>query len=35
MGYRIAKADKYPEWKPGNEFKSIRDMMLAAAHGRK
>ena len=25
MGYRIAQADKYPEWKPGNEFKAIRD----------
>jgi Zn-dependent M28 family amino/carboxypeptidase len=28
MGYRIANADKYPEWKPGNEFKSIRDKSL-------
>jgi Zn-dependent M28 family amino/carboxypeptidase len=29
MGYRIANADKLPEWKPGNEFKSIRDKALA------
>jgi len=25
IGYRIANADKFPEWKPGNEFKSVRD----------
>jgi Zn-dependent M28 family amino/carboxypeptidase len=25
VGYRVAQADKFPEWKPGNEFKSIRD----------
>jgi len=29
MGYRIANADKMPEWKPGNEFKLIRDRALA------
>jgi Zn-dependent M28 family amino/carboxypeptidase len=28
MGYRIANADKFPEWKPGNEFKAIRDKSL-------
>ena len=28
MGYRIANAAKFPEWKPGNEFKSIRDKSL-------
>jgi Zn-dependent M28 family amino/carboxypeptidase len=28
MGYRIANADKMPEWKAGNEFKSIRDKAL-------
>jgi Zn-dependent M28 family amino/carboxypeptidase len=28
MGYRIANADRMPEWKPGNEFKSIRDRAL-------
>jgi Zn-dependent M28 family amino/carboxypeptidase len=30
MGYRIAQADTFPEWKPGNEFKSIRDKMRGA-----
>ena len=32
IGYRIASAptvQKYPEWKAGNEFKSIRDKALA------
>ena len=28
VGYRVAQADKYPEWKPGNEFKAVRDKML-------
>jgi Zn-dependent M28 family amino/carboxypeptidase len=28
VGYRVAQADKYPEWKPGNEFKAIRDAQL-------
>jgi Zn-dependent M28 family amino/carboxypeptidase len=28
VGYRIAQADKFPEWKPGNEFKAIRDKMI-------
>ena len=28
VGYRVAQADRYPEWKPGNEFKRIRDQML-------
>jgi Zn-dependent M28 family amino/carboxypeptidase len=28
VGYRIAQADKFPEWKPGNEFKAKRDGML-------
>ena len=27
VGYRVAQADKYPEWKPGNEFKAKRDRM--------
>ena len=31
IGYRVAQADKYPEWKPGNEFKAIRDTMLKKA----
>jgi len=28
VGYRVAQADKFPEWKPGNEFKAIRDAQL-------
>jgi Zn-dependent M28 family amino/carboxypeptidase len=28
VGYRVAEADKMPEWKPGNEFKAKRDAML-------
>ena len=28
IGYRVANADKFPEWKPGNEFKATRDAML-------
>jgi Zn-dependent M28 family amino/carboxypeptidase len=30
MGYRLAQADKYPEWKAGNEFRSIREAALRA-----
>src|SRR5215467_11275034 len=28
VGYRVAEADKFPEWKPGNEFKATRDKAL-------
>ena len=28
VGYRVANADKFPEWRPGNEFKAKRDAML-------
>src|SRR5437899_2226255 len=28
VGYQVANADKFPEWKPGTEFKSKRDAML-------
>ncbi|MDB4913318.1 MAG: peptidase [Gemmatimonadetes bacterium] len=28
MGYRIANAAKFPEWRAGNEFKAIRDKSL-------
>ncbi|HEY6211095.1 MAG TPA: M28 family metallopeptidase [Vicinamibacterales bacterium] len=28
VGYRVAQADKFPEWKAGNEFKATRDAML-------
>lgn len=33
VGYRVAEADKLPEWKPGNEFKAKRDAQLKAAVG--
>ena len=28
VGYRIAQAGTYPEWKPGNEFRAKREAML-------
>ena len=28
VGYQIANADKFPEWKPGAEFKPKRDAMI-------
>jgi Zn-dependent M28 family amino/carboxypeptidase len=28
VGYRVAEADKFPEWKTGNEFKAKREEML-------
>jgi Zn-dependent M28 family amino/carboxypeptidase len=28
IGYRVAQADKFPEWRPGNEFKAIRDKQV-------
>jgi Zn-dependent M28 family amino/carboxypeptidase len=28
VGYRVAQADKYPEWKPGNEFRAAREKSL-------
>jgi Zn-dependent M28 family amino/carboxypeptidase len=28
VGYRVANAEKYPEWKPGNEFRAKREEML-------
>ena len=28
VGYRVAEADRFPEWKPGNEFKAIREASL-------
>jgi len=28
VGYRVAQTDKWPEWKPGTEFKAKRDTML-------
>jgi len=28
VGYRVAEADRFPEWKPGNEFRAKREEML-------
>jgi Zn-dependent M28 family amino/carboxypeptidase len=28
VGYNLANADRFPEWKPGNEFKAARDAMM-------
>jgi Zn-dependent M28 family amino/carboxypeptidase len=28
VGYRVANAEKFPEWKPGNEFRAKREAML-------
>jgi len=28
VGYRVAQADRFPEWRAGNEFKAIRDKQL-------
>ena len=28
VGYEVANGDKFPEWKPGSEFKAKRDSML-------
>jgi Zn-dependent M28 family amino/carboxypeptidase len=34
IGYRILQGDKYPEWKPGTEFKALRDKSLAGTGAR-
>lgn len=31
VGYRIAEADRFPDWRPGHEFKAKRAAMLAGA----
>jgi Zn-dependent M28 family amino/carboxypeptidase len=31
VGYRVAQADRYPAWKPGNEFRAIREKQLAGS----
>jgi Zn-dependent M28 family amino/carboxypeptidase len=28
VGYRVAQASRYPDWKPGNEFRAKREAML-------
>lgn len=30
VGYRVAQAGKYPKWKPGTEFKGLREQQLKA-----
>ncbi|HVF90958.1 MAG TPA: M28 family metallopeptidase [Blastocatellia bacterium] len=34
VGYRVANTEKYPEWKPGNEFKARREEMMKKAAAR-
>jgi hypothetical protein len=29
VAYRVAQAQTVPAWKPGNEFKAVRDRALA------
>ncbi|HEX4936222.1 MAG TPA: M28 family metallopeptidase [Gemmatimonadaceae bacterium] len=31
IGYRVAQAERIPEWRPGNEFKAARDKSLGKA----
>jgi Zn-dependent M28 family amino/carboxypeptidase len=31
VAYRVAQADRFPEWKPGTEFKAIRDAQVKPA----
>jgi Zn-dependent M28 family amino/carboxypeptidase len=31
VGYRVANAEKFPEWKPDNEFKAKREESLKNA----
>ncbi|HWS90187.1 MAG TPA: M28 family metallopeptidase [Pyrinomonadaceae bacterium] len=33
VGYRVTQGDKWPEWKPGTEFKAKREESLKAAAG--
>jgi len=32
VGYRIAQGERYPEWKPGSEFRARREAMLKRAN---
>lgn len=34
VGYRIAQTERYPEWKPGTEFKAKREAMLGNKTGK-
>jgi Zn-dependent M28 family amino/carboxypeptidase len=31
VGYRVAQASKMPEWRPGSEFRAVRERQLSAA----
>ena len=31
VGLNVLQGDKYPEWKPGTEFKAARDKSLGGA----
>ncbi|MGI9190421.1 MAG: M28 family peptidase [Longimicrobiaceae bacterium] len=31
VGYDVAEAERWPEWKPGTEFKALRERMLGGA----
>jgi Zn-dependent M28 family amino/carboxypeptidase len=31
VGYQVANGDKFPEWKPGTEFKAKRDAMMKSS----
>lgn len=31
IGYRVAEAQKFPEWRPGNEFRATREKQMQAA----
>jgi Zn-dependent M28 family amino/carboxypeptidase len=33
VGYRVAQAERWPEWKPGTEFRATREEMLRRAAG--
>ena len=28
IGYRVAQAEKFPEWRAGNEFRAIREASM-------
>ena len=32
LGYRLAQGSRYPEWKPGSEFKARREAMLGGTN---
>jgi Zn-dependent M28 family amino/carboxypeptidase len=33
VGYRVAQGERWPEWKPGTEFRAVREEMLKKAAG--